>query len=169
MNHNISFLRSTLSSMFLAIILSGCAFNKPQGPAFLPHTLSHSDRALIYVYRPKGERFGYDRAYSLVANGKIVTDLLYEGYYPFEVEPGKLSLAADLKQTAGQQLRVGLLDFALRPDAAKMNIDTKAGSTYFIKFRPEAHTFSFEPRLYLIANDVGEREIRDCKLVVNEK
>jgi hypothetical protein len=155
--------------VFLVLALSGCAFNQPQGPAFLPHALSQSDRALIYVYRPKGERFGYDRAYSLVANGKVVTDLLYEGYYPFEVEPGKLSLAADLKNTPGQQLRVGLLDFALRPDAAKMDIETKAGSTYFIKFRPEAHTFSFEPRLYFIANDVGEREIRDCKLIVNEK
>jgi len=168
-NHNISFLRSMLTCVFLVIALSGCAFNKPQGPAFLPHTLSQSGSALIYVYRPKGERFGYDRAYSLVANGKIVTDLLYEGYYPFEVEPGKLSLAADLKKTAGQQLRVGLLDFSLRPDAAKMDIETKAGSTYFIKFHPETHTFSFEPRLYLIANDVGEREIRNCKLIVNEK
>ena len=169
MNQNIPLLRSTLTWIFLVVALSACAFNQPQGPAFLPHTLSQSDRALIYVYRPKGERFGYDRAYSLVANGKVVTDLLYEGYYPFEVEPGKLSLAADLKNTAGQQLRVGLLDFALRPDAAKMDIETKAGSTYFIKFRPEAHTFSFEPRLYFIANDVGEREIRDCRLIVNEK
>jgi hypothetical protein len=151
------------------VALSGCAFNQPQGPAFVPRAISQSDRALIYVYRPKGERFGYDRAYSLAANGKVVTDLLYEGYYPFEVEPGKLSLAADLKNTPVQQLRVGLLDFALRPDAAKMEIATKAGSTYFIKFRPEAHTFSFEPRLYSVANDVGEREIRDCKLIVNEK
>ena len=158
-----------LACVFWVVALSGCAFNQPRGPAFTPHTVSQSDRALIYVYRPKGERFGYDRAYSLVANGKVVTDLLYEGYYPFEVEPGKLSLAADLKSTAGQQLRVGLLDFALRPDAAKMDIETKAGSTYFIKFRPEAHAFSFEPRLYLVAGDVGEREIRDCKLVVNEK
>lgn len=69
-----------------------------------------------------GESFGYDRAYSLVANGQVVTDLLYEGYFAFEVEPGKVSLAADLKNTSGQQLRVGLLDFALRPDAAKMDI-----------------------------------------------
>jgi hypothetical protein len=155
--------------MALVVVLSGCAFNQPQGPAFLPHTLSRSDRALIYVYRPKGERFGYDRAYSLVANGKVVTDLLYEGYYPFEAEPGKLSLAADLKNTPGQQLRVGLLDFALRPDAARMDIETRAGSTYFIKFRPEAHTFSFEPRLYFVGNDIGRREIRDCKLIVNDE
>ena len=168
MNQDISLLRSILKCVFLVIVLSGCAFNKPQGPMFLAHTLSKSDRALIYVYRPKGERFGYDRAYSLVANGKVVTDLLYEGYYPFEVEPGKLSLAADLKETTGQQLRVGLLDFSLRPDAARMDVETKAGHTYFIKFRPETHTFSFEPRLYLIANDVGDREIRDCKLIVNE-
>jgi hypothetical protein len=168
-NQDNSFPRWILTCVCLGLVISGCAFNTPKGPAFLPHTLSQSDRALIYVYRPKGERFGYDRAYSLVANGKIVTDLLYEGYFPFEVEPGKLSLAADLKQTAGQQLRVGLLDFSLRPDAAKMDIETKAGTTYFIMFRPITHTFSFEPRLYLIANDVGEREIRDCKLIVNEK
>ena len=169
MNHNTFLLRSILACVLLVVALSGCAFNQPQGPAFLPHTLSQSDRALIYVYRPKGERFGYDRAYSLVANGKVVTDLLYEGYYPFEVEPGKLSLAADLKSTVGQQLRVGLLDFAARPDAAKMDIETKTGSTYFIKFHPETHTFSFEPRLYFVAREVGEREIRDCKLIVNEK
>jgi hypothetical protein len=169
MSRNNSLPRSTLTYVFLAVALSACAFNQPQGPAFSPHTFSQSDRALIYVYRPKGERFGYDRAYSLVANGKVVTDLLYEGYYPLEVEPGKLSLAADLKNTPGQQLRVGLLDFALRPDAARMDIETKAGSTYFVKFRPEAHTFSFEPRLYFVANDVGEREIRDCRLIVNEK
>ncbi|THJ25564.1 MAG: DUF2846 domain-containing protein [Nitrospira sp. CG24E] len=169
MNQNISLLRSMLACLLSVVALSGCAFNKPQGPVFVPHMLSQSGSALIYVYRPKGEHFGSDRAYSLVANGKIVTDLLYEGYYPFEVGPGKLSLAADLKKTVGQQLRVGLLDFSLRPDAATMDIETKAGSTYFIKFRPEAHAFSFEPRLYLIANDVGDREIRDCKLIVNEK
>lgn len=168
MSKRSSFLRSILSCVFLGVILSGCAFNKPQGQAFVPHTLSQPDRVLIYVYRPKGETFGYDRAYSLVANGQIVTDLLYEGYYPFEVGPGKLSLAADLKNTSAQQLRVGLVDFALRPEAAKMDIETKAGATYFIKFRPEAHTFTFVPRLYLIANDVGESEIRDCKLIVNE-
>jgi hypothetical protein len=158
-----------LTCVLLVVLLSGCAFNQPQGPAFTPHALSQSDRALIYVYRPKGERFGYDRAYSLIANGEVVTDLLYEGYFPFEVAPGKLSLAADLKNTAGQQLRVGLLDFAVRPEAARMDIETKAGSAYFLRFHPETHTFTFEPRLYLVANDVGEREIRDCKLIVNEK
>ena len=168
MNKKSSVLRSLLTYVFLGVILSGCAFNTPQGPAFVPHTLSQSDRVLIYVYRPTGESFGYDRAYSLVANGQVVTDLLYEGYFPFEVEPGKLSLAADLKNTSGQQLRVGLLDFALRPKAAKMDIETQVGSTYFIKFRPDANAFTFDPRLYLIANDVGEREIRDCKLIVNE-
>ena len=136
---------------------------------FSPHAHSQSDRVLIYVYRPKGERFGYDRAYSLIANGTVVTDLLHEGYFPFEVVPGKLSLAADLKSTAGQQLRVGRLDFALRPEAARMDLETKAGATYFIKFRPEPHTFTFEPRLYLVANDTGEHEIRECKLIVNEK
>ena len=169
MIQKIVLLRVMPTCVFLAFALWGCAFNQPQGPAFSPHTLSQSDRALIYAYRPKGERFGYDRAYSLVANGRVVTDLLYEGYYAFEVEAGNLSLAADLKNTAGQQLRVGLLDFALRPEAARMDIETKAGFTYFVKFRPEAHAFSFEPRLYLVANDVGEREIRDCKLIVNEK
>ena len=169
MINNISFLRPIFACAFSAAVLSGCAFNKPQGPAFLPHALTQSERALIYVYRPKGESFGYDRAYSLVANGKIITDLLYEGYFPFEVDPGKLSLAADLKSTTGQQLRVGLLDFALRPEAARMDIETKAGSTYFIKFHPETNAFSFEPRLYLIASEVGEREIRDCRLILNEK
>jgi hypothetical protein len=168
-NQDASSLRSMLTCVLLVVVLSGCAFNQPQGPAFTPHSLSQSDRALIYVYRPKGERFGYDRAYSLIANGEVVTDLLYEGYFPFEVAAGKLSLAADLKNTAGQQLRVGLLDFAVRPEAARMDIETNAGSAYFLRFHPETHTFTFEPRLYLVANDVGEREIRDCKLIVNEK
>ena len=52
MNQDISLLRSILKCVFLVIVLSGCAFNKPQGPMFLAHTLSKSDRALIYVYRP---------------------------------------------------------------------------------------------------------------------
>ena len=169
MNQDTSLLRLVLTCATVVVLLSGCAFNQPKGPAFSPYTLSQSDKALVYVYRPKGERFGYDRAYSLIANGKVVTDLLYEGYFPFEVAPGKLSLAADLKSTTGQQLRVGLLEFALRPEAAKMDIEANAGTTYFIKFRPDAHAFTFEPKLYLIANEVGEREIRDCKLIVNEK
>lgn len=169
MNHCTLSLRSTLTGVLVALVLSGCAFNKPQGPGFMPHASPQPDSALIYVYRPKGERFGYDRAYALVANGKVVSDLLYEGYFPFEVEPGKLLLAADLKDTAGQKLRVGLLDFFVRPEAARLEIETKAGATYYIKFRPEAHAFSFEPRLYLIANDVGDREIRDCRLIINER
>lgn len=169
MDHCISLLRSTLSGVLAALVISGCAFNKPQGPGFMPHASPQPASALIYIYRPKGERFGYDRAYALVANGKAVTDLLYEGYFPFEVEPGKLLLAADLKDTAGQKLRVGLLDFFVRPEAATLEIETKAGATYYVKFRPEAHAFSFEPRLYLVTEEIGDREIRECRLIVNER
>jgi hypothetical protein len=169
MNRAISSSRLLLACALPVLLLSACAFNQPEGSAFSPRALSRPDRALVYVYRPTGEKFGWDRAYSLLANGAVVTDLLYEGYFPLEVEPGKLSLAADLKKTMGQELRVGLLEYSLRPDAAKLELETKAGDTYFVKFHPEAHAFSFEPRLYLVAAAVGEREISACQLVTNEE
>jgi hypothetical protein len=171
MKRNICHLRAALTGALFVALLSGCAFNKPEGQAFSPQALSSPDKALIYIYRPKGESFGWDRAYSLATTNGVVTDLLYQGYYPYEVEPGKLSLVANIKKTLGQELRVSLLEFNLefKKGADEMDIEAEAGHTYYVRFHPETHALYFKPRLYLVSNDVGEREIKDCKLIVNEK
>jgi len=167
MKQNICTLRSALTCAFFVTLLSGCAtaLNKPTGPAFSPQTVSRPDKALIFFYRPTGESFGYGRVYSLEVNGKIITDLPYGGYYPYETEPGKLLIAADLNKGEKHRIGVGLVDYYLRPDAAKVDIVAEAGHIYYVKFHPETHPMGFVPRLYLVTNDLGEHEIKDCKLI----
>jgi hypothetical protein len=45
-----------LVSVFVMVGLFGCAFNKPTGEAFNPRTLSNDDTALVYFYRPLGDK-----------------------------------------------------------------------------------------------------------------
>jgi Protein of unknown function (DUF2846) len=165
------FIRLTLVPSIAVTLLSGCTFNAPTGPTFSPHQLSGSDKALVYFYRPSGESFGYDRTYFLAVNGRKVTDLLHGGYFPHEVSPGKLAVLSDINRSLRMMmpLATAAIEAAANPDAARLEMEVEAGKTYYIQMHPETHTFHFTPHLTLVTKDVGEKEIANCKLIVDKQ
>lgn len=165
------FIRLTLAASIAVALLSGCAFNAPTGPVFSPQTLSGPDKVLIYFYRPSGESFGHDRTYFLAVNGRKVTDLLHGGYFPYETSPGKLVLLSDVNKSLRMMmpLATAAIEAAANPDAAKLEMEVEAGKTYYIQMYPETHTFHFTPHLTLVTKEVGEKEIANCKLIVDKQ
>jgi len=164
------FIRLAIATSFAVALLSGCTFNAPTGPAFSPQTLSGSDKALIYFYRPSGESFGHDRTYFLAVNGRKVTDLLHGGYFPYETSPGKLVLLSDVNRSIRMMipLAAAAIEAAANPDAARLELGVETGKIYYVKMHPETSLTHFTPHLTLVAKEVGEKEIVNCKLIINK-
>jgi len=157
-----------LLALFLSLCTS-CAFHQARGPQFQEVSATKQGAATVYIYRTANEKSGYNRTYTLLANGEKVTDLLHGGYFPLEIEPGRLRLASDVNATIDRVLGLGLVGLAfeeaISPDAAKLAIDVKPGQTYFVKFKPEVHFTHFTPKLSLVDDPVGRSEIRSCSLL----
>lgn len=170
-----TFLRFGIVSIVVTLF-SGCAFNKPSETVFLPQTLSGSDKAMVYFYRPPGEMFGYDRTYFLNVNQSRVVELLHGGYFPYETSPGKLTLLSDVNPSVRKWLPcifpllciVVAIEAATMPEAAKLDVAVEAGKTYYVRMHPETNLNSFSPHLSLVTKEVGEKEIADCKLIKNK-
>ena len=152
---------------FLApTLLAGCAtFNAPDGPPFkaLPSPSEHA--ALVYVYRPQNETFGYDRTYYLSDSKEKLTDLLHGGYFPFLVKPGKVALLADVNRTFRTWLGGGIIDAAIAAKGAVIEFQANAGETYYVRFHPIAHALYFEPTMMLVSKNEGLSQLRSCKLL----
>ena len=65
----------------------------------------------------------------------------------------------------------GLLLYAveksIRPSAI-LELEAKAGETYFVRFKPIAHAAHSEPTLSFVAEHDALTQIRDCKLIVGQ-
>lgn len=164
-----------ISRLFIVVtigvfLLSGCAINKPKGPLYSPYNKQNDGKALVYVYRPLGESFGYDRTYYLMHDGNLISDLKHGGYFSFEVSPGTVYLVSDVNASIRHKLN--LLAYALeagnKKDAALIKFNVKAGNTYFIRFKPITHATYFEPTLKLVSKEESLDEIVKCKLIINK-
>ena len=164
------FVRFLVTACIVITFVAGCTFNDPTGPKFFPQALSGPDKALIYFYRSPGESFGYDRTYFLSVNGRKITDLLHGGYFPYETGPGTLALLSDVNKSLRMMmpLATAVIEAAANPDAAKLEMEVEAGKTYYVRMYPETHTFHFTPHLTLVTKDVGEKDIANCKLIVDK-
>jgi hypothetical protein len=82
--------------------------------------------ALVYVYRPYQDYAeGYNQI--LFVNGRPLTRLYNSGYFPVIVPPGDVDLALggyNFMDTASSKYR-----------AYRLQIEVKAGQTYFVKVR----------------------------------
>jgi hypothetical protein len=153
---------SLVALLILLITSSGCALHQAKGPAFSTAETPQPGQALIYIYRPPTEDFGYQRIYYIQANGVRLKDLKHGGYYPYETNPGHIQLVSTFKLAF-----LGGLDLAIERstvEAAKLEFDAKAGGVYYVKLHPESHATYIQPKLFLMSNDDGESEIKVCKL-----
>lgn len=152
----------------VVIYVSGCASGptaRASGPQFSDYTDISDDKALVYIYR-QAEKWGYDRNYALRANGEPVAILRSGGYIPYIADPGMVRFSATLNFNLAMVMipAQGVSDTVTDQDDL-INLDLERGKTYFLKFHQEVHPLHFTPKMYLVANDVGRQEIRDCKLL----
>jgi len=59
-----------------------------------------------------------------------------------------------------------VVEAAINPGAAKLDIKVEAGKTYYIKMHPETHFTHFTPHLNLVTKGIGENEIAACQLIL---
>ena len=136
-----------LATLLVVGSLAGCA---TLGPKFEPEKAAPADYALVYVYRLPG-LVGGGVVYTVLANGSDVSTLPPGGYFAYHAPPGEVELSA---QTEAR---------------TSVTIDAKAGHTYYVKGSVGIGVFVGHPHLVLVSDDVGAKEIADCKLVPGAK
>ena len=132
-----------LATLVAGLAISGCA---TLGPSFAPEAAAPPGKATIYVYRSPGF-VGAALSPTVSANGVALLDLPAGGYFSYHALPGEVELSAKTEAKTS------------------VTVDAKAGQTYYVKGSIGVGVFVGHPHLVLVANDVGESEIKDCKLV----
>ena len=132
-----------LANLLVVVSLAGCA---TLGPKFEPEKTAPTDYALVYVYRLPGI-VGGGVVYTVRANGSDISTLPAGGYFVYHAPPGEVELSA---QTEAK---------------TSVTIDAKAGHTYYVRGSVGIGVFIGHPHLVVVSDDVGAKEIADCKLV----
>lgn len=146
------------------IILLSCARHNPLGQLFSPFVVKDKDKALVYIYRPLGEKMGYARKYTMSLNGEIILDLFHGGYHALEVPEGKVIIDVD-PTIAGGNLLLHAVE-AAQSKTTTLEFDAKKGDVYFARFSPIAHFTYFEPKISLVTGNDGLHEIEKCKVIL---
>lgn len=134
-------IRTVLALAGIELFLGGCA----SGPKFTPDTGVPANRAAVYVYRPG--TLGAAIQPHVTANGVPLAALKPQGYFVYRAAPGELELAAHTESTTS------------------VTLDIKAGESYYVKGSIGLGFFVGHPHLVIVSNDVGAKEITECKLV----
>jgi len=125
------------------LILSGCA---SLGPEFTPVPAVPDGKALVYVYRPP-HFAGSAVSFKIHHNDKIVTTLYNGGYYPYITNSGELELWAETESRAS------------------ITLDLKPGDTKYVKGGVGVGFMVGRPKLTVVNNETGAKEIAACKLI----
>lgn len=122
-------------------MLTGCT--TLGGTPFRPVEIS-SEKALIYVYRPR-VIVGGAVSYPIYINNQKVTTLPHTGYYAHLVEPGEVFITAKTLE-----------------NEAHVKLDAVAGEVYYIKGGTATGHFSGRATLSQVHPTQGAAEIKDC-------
>jgi hypothetical protein len=135
-------IRTFLLLAILGLSLSGCA---TLGAKYTPDSNVPANRAAVYVYRPGS--LGAAISPNVAANGVTLAALPAHGYFVYYAAPGELTLTEHTEASTS------------------VTLDVKAGETYYVKGSIGMGFFVGHPHLVVVSKDVGESEIKDCKLV----
>jgi hypothetical protein len=132
-----------LNGIGIALLLAGCATGASyQGASTIPE-----GKALIYIYRlPKF--VGFAIFYDVKAGETVVTTLKAGGYFPYVV-----SAPAEVELWARTEAK------------SSVTLDVKPGQIYYVKAGTSVGALVGRPRLIVVSADVGEKEIKECKLL----
>lgn len=134
----------TVSLFFLlstAVLLAGCT--SIGGKPFVPVDPA-SDKAVIYIYRPR-TFIGGAVSYPIYINNQKVTTLPHTAYYGYLAEPGEVFIAAKTPE-----------------NEAHVKLDVKAGKEYYIKGGTATGQFSGRATLDQVHPSQGKEEIKNC-------
>jgi len=133
--------------------------------------MANTDNALVYFYRTDDESYGWGRFYYIRNGEKDVATMKVGGYFPYEVKPGKVSLSADVIDTADMMipLVIHAADVSQRKGPAYLDIDAKSQETCFVRFRPIPAPWTFHSSLQLVPKEEGSEAIRATKLIIRHK
>lgn len=154
--------------ILIMIFFYGCASSQPQGPIFAGHKEFSQDKALVYIYRVANESGGYDRTYSLKANGEPITVLKHGGYFPYVVNPSKIEFKAELAPNLvimASPLMAAVESASDNSREVKQTLNVEAGKIYYLQFYPIEHFTYYELRFKVNDKDVGEADLKACKLL----
>jgi hypothetical protein len=140
-----SFRRITLYSLLLVsvVTVTGCA---SLGPAYTRVDKLPENKGLVYIYRPSSF-IGGGLSYIVNAGDIPVTTLYSGGYYPYFSDPGEKEF------------------WARTESKSSVTLDIRAGQTYYIKGEVGVGFLVGRPHLMVVAPEVAEKEIADCKLI----
>lgn len=133
--------------LLVVLLIAGCATT---GPQYQAATDVPADRALVYVYREAGF-VGGGLSYMVRANDVEISTLPAGGYFVYHAVPGEIEFSAKTEARTS------------------VTIDAEAGRTYYIKGTVGVGVFVGHPHLTVVPNDVGAKEIVECKLVPGAK
>ncbi len=131
-----------LLALPLVLALAACG---PSGPAFSPVAQLPENKALVYIYRTGA--LGAAVTYTVHDGNQEVVELQTGGYYPYLAEPGEREFWArtEAKASTTEQLR--------------------PGETYYLKGGIGVGFLVGHPKLAFVSREVGEREIKGCRLI----
>lgn len=118
----------------------------PEGPKFTPESMRPPDSAIVYIYR----HHALGESYIVSANDVPLAPLPNEGYFEFRASPGQVEFSA----------KMGLVP------RTSVTLDAKAGETYYVKATIRGGILIEHPNLEVVSNDMGAREILECRLVL---
>ena len=126
---------------------SGCA---TLGPVYTKVDKVPEDTGLVYIYRPSSF-IGGGVAYDVKVGETVVTTLHSGGYYPYFSKPGEVEFWAKTESRSA------------------VTVDVKTGKVYYLKGTVGVGFFVGRPHLMVVPEDVGEKEISECKLIPESK
>jgi hypothetical protein len=134
-----------LNYVFLSsfLLITGCA---SLGPVYSKVDKIPDNSGLVYFYRPSAY-LGGGMSYDVKTGETVITTLPNGGYYPYFSAPGEKEFWAQTESKSS------------------VTLDVKAGKTYYIKGEIGVGFLVGRPHLMVVAPEIAEKEIADCKLI----
>lgn len=133
--------------IFWALFITGCT---TLGPKYQRVEKIPDSTGLVYFYRPSSF-VGGGVAYEIRSGDTVITKLYNGGYYPYFSPPGEHEF------------------WARTESKSSVTLDVLPGQVYYVKGTVGVGFVAGRPHLMVVAPDVAEREIADCKLIPEKK
>ena len=132
---------------FGVIISIGCS--QAIGPSFQPVENFGPERSVVYFYFPF--QIGWDDSHTILVDGRVLTRLDREGYYPFVT-------------------RRGAMIFSMKgwPEEESLKVDVEAGRVYFVRVSLVGNgvfTYARYYKLELVPPDIATPEMMGLHLM----
>jgi hypothetical protein len=132
-----------LSVILMTVTIAGCSAT---GRPFVHVDPIPDGKGIVYVYRPD-RTVGCAVSGTIRANGVPITNVKNGGYYPYVADPGRVNLNVTTEVENSTDITV------------------EAGREKYVKTTVGMGFFLGHLKLGEVSSDVGEREIRECRLL----